>query len=121
MGHRIGDGIVVMAIAAGFVGYWYFRHRERQRRLEIVHAERMAAMDKGIPLPELPIDPPHTPAPPDPRWPLVAGIVLTTLGGGAMAALNLSEVTHHVWSLPLPLATVGVGFLLFYFLATERS
>jgi hypothetical protein len=78
-------------------------------------------MDKGIPLPELPIDPPHTPAPPDPHWPLIAGIVLTAIGGGAMLGFNLSETTRQVWSLPMPLAAVGVGFLLYYFLASERA
>jgi hypothetical protein len=58
MGHSIGDALIVAALAAAFIGFYYFRHRERQRRLETVHQERMAAMDKGIPLPELPIDPP---------------------------------------------------------------
>ena len=48
--HRRGTG-------RGFLGYFYFKHAERPRRLEIIHAERLAAMDKGIPLPELPLDP----------------------------------------------------------------
>lgn len=28
--------------------------REKQRRLELIHQERMAAIEKGAPLPELP-------------------------------------------------------------------
>ena len=61
MGHTIGDGIIVTALAAAFVAYLYFKHIERQRRLEIVHQERLAAMEKGIPLPEFPLDPPSGP------------------------------------------------------------
>ena len=87
MGHSVGDGIIVAALAAAVVAYLYFRHVERQRRLEIVHQERLAAMEKGIPLPELPLDPPRVPKPPDPRAPLIHGIVWTALGGGAMLAL----------------------------------
>ena len=89
MGHSIGDGIIVAALAAAFVAYLYFRHIERQRRLEIVHQERLAAMEKGIPLPELPLDPPNVPKPPDPRAPLIHGIVWLALGFGAMLALRL--------------------------------
>ena len=48
----------VVALAAIAIAYLYFKHRERQRRLEVIHQERVAAMDKGIPLPELAIDPP---------------------------------------------------------------
>ena len=89
MGHTVGDGIIVAALAAAFVAYLYFKHIERQRRLEIVHQERLAAMEKGIPLPELPLDPPKVPKPPDPRAPLIHGIVWSALGGGAMLALRL--------------------------------
>jgi len=85
MGHSIGDGIIVVALAAALVAWLYFRHMERRRRLEIIHQERMAAMDKGIPLPELPLDPPRVPRPRDPREPLVHGIVWTALGGGVVA------------------------------------
>ena len=53
MGHSIGDGLIVLAIAFGLVAWLYLRSRERQKRMEAVHQERLAAMDKGIPLPEL--------------------------------------------------------------------
>jgi hypothetical protein len=124
MGHSVGDGIIVAALAAAFVAYLYFGHLERQRRLEIVHQERLAAMEKGIPLPEFPLDPPKIPTPPDPRAPLIHGIVWTALGGGAMLALRLIEPWPNVpalWPLPLPLALLGVGLMLYYALATERT
>jgi hypothetical protein len=95
---------------------------ERRRRLEIVHQERLAAMDKGIPLPEFPLDPPKVQKGPDPRATLVHGIVWTTLGIGSMAALALIGSSGPTfWPLPSPLAFMGIGLILYYALASERS
>lgn len=121
MGHSIGDGIIVTALAAAFVGYIYLKFLERQRRLEILHQERLAAMDKGIPLPELPIDPPAAHHTPDPRVILMLGIVLAGFGAGSMIALSFVHGKHTYWPLPLPMVFMGVGMLLFYFLAADRE
>ncbi len=121
MGHTIGDGIIVAALAAAFVAYLYFKHIERQRRLEIVHQERLAAMEKGIPLPELPLDPPKVRTPPDPRAPLIHGIVWLALGFGAMLALRLFPNAPGLWPLPLPIAFLGIGLMLYYALASARA
>jgi hypothetical protein len=122
MGHSFGDGVIVAALAAALVAYLYFQHVERRRRLEIVHQERLAAMDKGIPLPEFPLDPPKVQKGPDPRATLVHGIVWTTLGIGSMAALALIGSSGPTfWPLPLPLAFMGIGLILYYALASERS
>jgi hypothetical protein len=115
MGHTLGDALIVAALAAAFVAYLYFRHKERRRRLEIVHQERIAAMEKGIPLPELPLHQPKVPRPPDPRAPLLHGIVWTALGFGGMAALFLTErIMPGLWPLPLPLLFLGIGLILYY-------
>ena len=58
MSYTIGDGMVALALAGGIVGYLYVKHQSRQKRIEIIHQERMAAMEKGIPLPEFPLEPP---------------------------------------------------------------
>jgi len=124
MGHTVGDGIIVAALAAAVVAYLYFKHLERQRRLEIVHQERLVAMEKGIPLPELPLDPITVRAPPDPRAPLIHGIVWSALGGGAMLSLRLIESRPGapvLWPLPLPLALLGIGLMLYYGLASTRA
>ena len=126
MGHTLGDGIIVASLAIAFVAYLYFRHVERRQRLEIVHQERRAAMDKGIPLPELPLDPPRVPRPADPRAPLLHGIVWLALGGGALLALMLSGPLLDVdgaslWPLPLPLVALGLGLILYYALASDRT
>jgi hypothetical protein len=124
MGHSLGDGVIVTALMGALVAYLYFRHMERRRRLEIIHQERLAAMEKGIPLPELPLDPQPLPSPRDPRAVLVHGIVWSTLGGGAMLALALIGPPPGgpvLWPLPMPIVLLGVGLLLYYALASERA
>jgi hypothetical protein len=124
MGNSVGDSIIVAALASAFVAYLHFRHSGRQRRLEIVHQERLAAMEKGIPLPEFPLDPPRVRTPPDPRAPLLHGIVWSALGGGAMLALRLIGPQPNapvLWPLPLPLALLGIGLMLYYALASDRA
>ena len=121
MGYTLADALIVAAVAAAFVAYLYFRHIERQRRLEIVHQERLAAMEKGIPLPELPLDPPRVPKPPDPRAPLIHGIVWLALGGGAILALRFLPNAPVLWPLPLPLALLGIGLILYYAFASDRA
>lgn len=123
MGHSIGDGIIVAALAAALVAYLYFKHIARLRRLEIIHQERLVAMEKGIPLPELPLDPPSVKKPPDLRAPLIHGIVWTALGGGAMLTLRLIETKSGMvlWPLPLLLVFLGIGLILYYALASDRT
>ncbi len=124
MGHTVGDGLISLALMGALVAYLYFRYRERQRRLEIIHQERLAAMDKGIPLPELPLDPTRTPTPPSPEATLIHGLVWTAFGAGGMLALFLvgAQVNGHlIWPLPLPLLFLGLGLVLYYVLAYERT
>jgi hypothetical protein len=113
----IGMGIAVLAVMAWLISYEYLKRRGWERRMEFVHAERLAAMEKGIPLPELPIDPPL--APRDPRVPLIVGVVLTTFGGGTMITLALLAVGKNYWAGPLPVTLVGVGLMLYYFLSVR--
>jgi hypothetical protein len=123
MGHSFGDGVIVAAIAGAIIAYLYFRHVERRRRLEIVHQERLAAMEKGIPLPELPLDPERVRKPPDPRAPLIHGIVWSALGLGGILALRFGPWPNGpaLWPLPLPLLFLGAGLMLYYALAAERA
>lgn len=124
MGHSIGDGLIVLALTAGLVAWLYLRSRERQKRMEAVHQERMAAMEKGIPLPELPFDPPKLPPqPPNPRAILLHGIVWTAFGlGGMVTLLVIGQVNGSGpawWPLPVPLFMLGLGLILYYALASR--
>jgi hypothetical protein len=66
MSYSVGDAIVSLALAAGIVGYVYVKHESRRKRLEMMHQERLAAMEKGIPLPEFPLEPERNPRASDP-------------------------------------------------------
>ncbi len=124
MGHSLGDAIIVLALGGVLVAYWYFRHAERQKRLEVVHQERLVAMDKGVPLPELPLDPPKTPKVLDPRDVLLHGIVWLAFGVGGMlmAAMAMPSLNGRpVWPFALPLALLGAGLVLYYALASNRQ
>lgn len=55
MNYAIGDGMASIALVGGIVWYVHIVHRSRQKQLEIIHQERLAAMEKGIPLPEFPL------------------------------------------------------------------
>ena len=93
-------------------------------------------MEKGIPLPELPLDPPAVRTPPDPRAPLIDGLVWAALGFGAMVALlligqmQMPDVPTRpplplplrmLWPLPLPILFLGIGLMLYYALVSRRA
>ena len=121
MGYTAAEAQIVTSLAFAFVVWLYFRHAERQHRLEIVHKERLAAMEKGIPLPELPLDPPKTRKPADPRAPLMHGIVWTAIGAGASIAMRFIPQGTMFWPLGMPLMLLGIGLILFYVIASNRN
>jgi len=117
MSYTVGDGTVTFALVAGIVGYLYVKHLDRQKRLEVIHQERMAAMEKGIPLPEFPLE-----TKPDHRAEVpvlpVLGIFLSTLSIGVMIVLyrTLDSADHSFWITPLPFTFLGVGLIAFHYL-----
>jgi len=117
MSYSIGDGMVTLALAAGIVGYVYITHRTRLRKLEMIHQERLVAMEKGIPLPEFPLEPEKVRRN-DPTILPIMGIVFFSLSLGAMIMLYLSlpERSHSFWIAPLPLGFLGLGLVAFHFL-----
>jgi hypothetical protein len=101
------------------------RQKSRNRRFEMLHQERMAAIEKGIPVPELPdfeAMEEQTRLRRRSGSMLLPGILMLALGTGTMTALKLSPDPdlQQVWILPLPLVFLGAGFLLYYAL-TKRS
>ena len=111
---------------------WYLVTRRKDRKLELIHKERLVAMEKGIPLPELPTYEESNRRPADglwtqirlnPRWPLGVGSVFIMLGIGTTLALALSAEPYHnrVWSFGLIPIFFGVGLFLHYKLTRKGS
>jgi hypothetical protein len=121
MSYTIGDGMAALAIAWGIVGYRYVTQQSRQKRMDIIHQERMAAMEKGIPLPEFPLESTQERGEPDPKVLPILGTVLLTLSVGTMIVLNLNlpASSHGFWVAPLPFSFLGVGLIAFHFLQDE--
>ena len=124
MSYTVGDGMVVLALAAGVVGYVYVKQQSRRKRLELIHQERLVAMEKGIPLPEFPLEQARTPSGPDPTGVIpILGTVLFSLSVGTMIVLyrTLEAAEHEFWISPLPFAFLGVGLITFHFLKRDAS
>jgi hypothetical protein len=118
MSYSIGDGLVSLALAGGIVGYVYVKAQSHLKKTEIVHKERLAAMEKGIPLPEFPLEQSQERREIDANTITILGTVLFTLSVGTMIAmyLNLSPQTHSFWISPLPFAFLGWGLIAYRFL-----
>lgn len=121
MSYTIGDGMVALALAGGIVGYLYLKQLSRHKRMEIVHQERMAAMEKGIPLPEFPMESARERRPPDPTVLPILGTVLLSLSVGTMIvlALILEAPSHGFWVSPLPFTFLGVGLIAYHYLLAK--
>lgn len=117
--NTLPDALIVASLAALFGAYLYFKHLERLRRVEIIHQERLVAMEKGIPLPELPLE--QTKAPSDPRAMLLHGMAWTSLGLGGVVALYLVPNARSIWPFALPLLFLGIGLVLYYALGSNRG
>jgi len=109
--------------------FWYVRGVWRDRRLKMLHEERMKALEKGIPLAEFPelYNPSEGwltrqfSSEVNPRWPLGVGTLLISTGLGLCLSFYLSgdEYLREIWSFGLIGVFVGFGFFLHY-LITHR-
>lgn len=112
-----------LALAGGIVGYLFVTHQTKQKRLEIIHQERLVAMEKGIPLPEFPLEPSSSEGGADRSGTIpILGVVLSTLAAGTMVTMYvmLTGEQHRRWVLPLPFLFLGVGLIAFH-LMSRRS
>jgi hypothetical protein len=119
-------GVIFTVIAAAFTLVWRHQNMQRYRiRLEMIQKERLVAMEKGIPMPELPeyddggrpsLDALAERLRVHPRWPLGAGALLVVGGIGVTIALFLSRdpMHHDVASMGLIPIFVGLGLFLHY-------
>jgi hypothetical protein len=128
----------VFGFAAVLLIAWHMRNKRRLEKLQIIHEERMKAMEKGIPLPEFPeleetegnsivgkaLASNIEAKPWNPRWPLGVGALLITGGLGTTVAMRLSEdygFHNELWPFGLVAVFMGVGMFLFYALTRTPS
>jgi len=121
--------IAFVAILAFVWGMKYVHTRKRQEERQMIHRERILAMEKGIPLPEFPI-------PEDdsakstlveisnasrsllPKLTLGCGLIVFFLGTGLLVALIMypDSQTRKMWTMSFIPIFVGVGFLIYHVL-----
>lgn len=104
---------IAMGLGTGMLKIW-LDYRRKRDLFQLHHAERMAAIDKGVDLPTLP---PEFFADYQTRRRTAAdslrpGLVLSLVGIALTVALFLTYREYWVWGL-IPLA-VGIAHLLFY-------
>ncbi len=113
---------------------WYLATRRKDRQVEMMHKERLLAMEKGIPLSELPDLPAVEPKVSagmswwsevrlNPRWPLGVGAILVCLGAGVTFALVQSHEDYHnrVWSFGMIPVFLGIGLWLHYWIVNPKG
>ena len=104
----LGVGIAIVAIVAA--------HREKQKRAELRHRERLAAIEKGI---ELPPDPDAEP-PPKKGNTLRSGLI--NLFVGIVLYVAIAEVAgDDVALFGLIPAAIGLGSLISYFVEGRKK
>lgn len=130
--------LLVLIWVFGWVTVWYLRRRAVEARSlklrELLHRERMAAIDKGVPLPEIPAEEAGDPAWLRPeaermraawlqRLALAFGLAAVFTGIGMCAGFYWSPDPgfHVMWTLGLIPALGGIGFLLYALLAPRST
>lgn len=126
--------VIVLIWVFGWAVIWLQRRKAHEaltlKRREMLHRERLAAIEKGVPLPELPSEeevPEWLSVEADrvrARWllriSLALGLVAITTGFGLCLGFYASPDRgfHGMWTLGLIPILGGVGFLLFWRIAS---
>jgi Domain of unknown function (DUF6249) len=120
------EGALALAVILAFIwGRQYLKLRKRHLEREMLHRERLLAMEKGIPLPEFPTlaEEPSgslldylSGSIVIPKLALGCGLILIFGGAGMVAAFLIAPDSelHKAWSVGLIPGFIGVGFVLYY-------
>ena len=109
----MGLGIPIVAIITDYA--------KRRKVYELHHKERLAAIDKGIELPPLPIELFGAGPKGRPRY-LLRGLIWLFVGLGtlvALAGITRSEA-EKIWLLGFIPIGVGLAYLIYYFVEGKR-
>lgn len=129
-------GLVVLIWVFGWAVIWYLRRRAVESRAlklrELLHRERLAAIDKGVPLPEIPAEEEADPVWLRPeaermraawlrRLALALGLLFLFGGLGICAGFYCASDRgfHDMWTIGIIPAMSGVGLLLYTLIATK--
>jgi hypothetical protein len=121
----IGVSIPVVAIILGIgtaMLAMYLDFRKKREMIQLYHAERMAAIEKGLELPPLPDNyfSGGNAGPSAPARTRRTGLVLTFLGVGISLGLWGSGVVGDFWWWGLAPLALGLAFLLAALLETRE-
>jgi hypothetical protein len=116
---------------AFFLTLIWLSDRKKRHKRELNHKERLAALEKGLPMPELfdaeekfaPLLADHMRARSlNPRWPLGVGALCVVLGIGTSVVFKLTNDpdVNTFWPFGLLGAFLGVGLFLHYALTREK-
>lgn len=127
----LGALIVAVGYAAAVAAESTARHKARVRIRELIHDERIKALDKGIPIEDLPLDPIET----ESEWfashswtsavrlsALAIGLVLSFTGVGMLVGTSLSPDSelNKIATMSLIPIMAGLGLLLFHRLTRDE-
>jgi len=118
--------ILISIVAIGLplsipIIYLVLNYRKRLRLIELVHAERLAAIERGMEVPALPVE--ILGSPPVSRSTLLPGLVWLFVGLALIAGLHgigayAGVGGLSIWGL-VPTA-VGVAYLIYYFVEGRK-
>lgn len=120
--------VVVWAVIIAIAGH--FRARQRLHEREMLHRERMLALEKGVPFADLPEhSSPWAPAPVDwvgrllPGLARIVGFAATFVGLGLCVAFWFAPDSgfRDLWTMGLIPGLGGVGLLLYGFTSREEK
>lgn len=115
MPYEIWWTLAVLAWAAIFIAArlirLHIRAKEHVAIRDMLHRERILALERGVPLPEIPVEEAAIAVPDSRRRAAVLATVLIGIGGGTLPAFYLAPnyELHQIWPIGLIPLTVGAA------------
>lgn len=109
---------IIMGIGIAMLGL-VLDYRKKREIFELLHKERMAAIERGLEVPPLPAELLQSRRARTPSDYLRRGIVLLLIGMAVTTALYFQNRDHSLWGL-VPTA-IGIAYLLIYWLEERKQ